>query len=50
MQKAASMPAVETPSAPTQPNESQSAEPPVAWEEFLEDEGDCCGGCNHKPR
>jgi len=23
---------------------------PQAWEEFLEDDVDCCGGCNHKPR
>ena len=23
---------------------------PEAWEEFLEEEGDCCGGCHHKPR
>jgi hypothetical protein len=23
---------------------------PEAWEEFLEDDADCCGGCHHKPR
>jgi len=23
---------------------------PEPWEEFLEDDADCCGGCDHKPR
>jgi hypothetical protein len=34
----------ETPAAPT-PDAV-----PEAWEAFLEEEGDCCGGCHHKPR
>jgi len=23
---------------------------PEKWEEFLEDDADCCSGCHHKPR
>jgi hypothetical protein len=42
--------------APTNPSEMPADSTPVAdvapeaWEEFLEEEGDCCGGCHHKPR
>ncbi|MBX9725952.1 MAG: hypothetical protein K2X09_01695 [Rickettsiales bacterium] len=28
----------------------EATAPSEAWQEFLEDDADCCGGCNHKPR
>ena len=39
--------------APTELPKEQSVDTkpaPVAWQEFLEEDADCCGGCNHKPR
>lgn len=52
MQKTPTIPTGEILAAPKQPNESQVTQHPApeAWEEFLEDDADCCGGCNHKPR
>lgn len=37
---------------PESVNAEQSASDPApqTWEAFLEDDADCCGGCNHKPR
>ena len=45
----ASEPLAPAPQQPKTTGEKLVAEP-VAWEEFLEDDADCCGGCDHKPR